>query len=130
MNAITRKSEPPAQPGPAIEPTDITALPAANAPRVRKPVSFERFFGLLSTIGLGFLVPVIRLCRGENPAAQVRELWQSVGVPMLAIAVFLLGWSQASRSIETSLGNIPGPTAVLQQTGALWADHKAERAKA
>jgi nitrate/nitrite transport system permease protein len=33
-------------------------------------------------------------------------------------------------NIETSLGKIPGPIAVWQQTGALWADHKAERQKA
>ena len=60
----------------------------------------------------------------------LRELWQSLGVPAVSIAIFMFAWSQASSRIETSLGQIPGPVAVWQQTKALWADHKAERAKA
>jgi nitrate/nitrite transport system permease protein len=39
-------------------------------------------------------------------------------------------WSYVAGRIHTSLGQIPGPTAVWTQAGALWADHKAERAKA
>jgi nitrate/nitrite transport system permease protein len=49
---------------------------------------------------------------------------------MLAIAVFLFAWSQASSRIQTSLGQIPGPIAVGQQALSLWADHRAERDKA
>ncbi len=125
MNAArTRPLEPDAPPAP------MTALPAANAPEVRKPVSLDRVHALLTHIGFGFVNPLIRLARGEDPRAQMRELWQLLGVPLLAIAIFLLAWSQASRTIETSLGQIPGPVAVWQQTLALWADHKAERVKA
>jgi len=85
---------------------------------------------LFSVLGIGFVNPIIRLVRGESPRAQVMELWQLLGVPVLAIAVFLFLWSQVSSGIQTSLGKIPGPAAVWQQTHALWADHKAERAKA
>jgi nitrate/nitrite transport system permease protein len=108
----------------------MTTLPAANAPQVRRPVSLERLHGFLGGIGLGFINPLIRLARGENPRLQALELWQLLGVPLLAIGIFLLAWSQVSRTIETSLGRIPGPVAVWDQTGALWADHKAEREKA
>ncbi|WP_442958368.1 ABC transporter permease [Povalibacter sp.] len=97
---------------------------------MRKPVSLERLHGVIDSVGLGFLNPLIRLARGENPRAQLRELWQLLGVPLVAIAIFLLAWSQASRTIETSLGQIPGPVAVWQQTQALWVDHQAEREKA
>lgn len=110
--------------------TTAAMPPAANAARVRKPVSFDRLFGVFSILGLGFLNPLIRLCRGEPAAAQMRALWQLLGVPALAIALFLLAWSQLASRIETSLGRIPGPVAVWHQTQALWADHKAERAKA
>ncbi len=109
------------------------AAPAAVAPvaaRVSKPVSLDRLFGVFSIIGIGFLTPIIRLCRGENSRAQLKELWRLLGVPLLAILVFLFLWSRLSANIETSLGRIPGPAAVWQQTGALWEDHKAERAKA
>ena len=111
-------------------PAPITTLAAANAPEVRKPVSLDRVHALLTNVGFGFVNPLIRLARGEDPRAQARELWQLLGVPLVAIAVFLFAWSQASRNIETSLGQIPGPFAVWQQTLALWADHKAERVKA
>ena len=57
-------------------------------------------------------------------------LWRNLGIPALAIAVFLLAWSWLSAGIQTSLGQIPGPVAVFHQAQALWADHVAERAKA
>jgi len=72
----------------------------------------------------------VRLCRGENPRAQAQALWRLLGIPLVAIAVFLFAWSRFSIGIETSLGKIPGPAAVWQQTQALWADHQAERRKA
>jgi nitrate/nitrite transport system permease protein len=56
--------------------------------------------------------------------------WRIAGVPLLAMALFLLVWSRLSASIETSLGHIPGPSAVWHQAQALWADHRAERVKA
>jgi len=66
------------------------------------------------------------------PAAPVvlRWFWRTLGVPLLAIALFILVWSRLSANIETSLGHIPGPSAVWQQAQALWADHRAERVKA
>lgn len=57
-------------------------------------------------------------------------LWRTVGVPMVAIAIFLVLWSRLSAGIQTSLGQIPGPVAVWQQAQVLWDDHVAERAKA
>jgi len=60
----------------------------------------------------------------------VRKVWQTVGVPLVAIGLFLFFWSRMSAGIETSLGQIPGPLAVVSQAQALWADHLAERAKA
>ncbi|WP_129778846.1 ABC transporter permease [Peristeroidobacter soli] len=123
--AIAREQTPPA-------PTSST--PAAVSPPARKlkesPLWLERLLRLFATVGLGFINPIVRLCRGENPQQQMRELWRQLGVPLLAVAVFLFAWSQASSRIQTSLGQIPGPIAVAGQARSLWADHKAERAKA
>ncbi|MBB6096579.1 nitrate/nitrite transport system permease protein [Povalibacter uvarum] len=110
--------------------TPAALPPAANAERVRQPIRLDRVFGALEVIGLGFVAPIVRMVRGEDTRAQAKELWQSLGIPLLAVAVFLFAWSQLSSRIETSLGTIPGPVAVWQQSGALWEDHKAERAKA
>jgi nitrate/nitrite transport system permease protein len=61
---------------------------------------------------------------------QPKDVWRSIGIPAMAIAVFLGLWSVAAASIETTLGRIPGPVAVWEQAHALWADHMAERARA
>jgi nitrate/nitrite transport system permease protein len=56
-------------------------------------------------------------------------LWRSIGVPLLALAVFLMLWGRASARIETSLGRIPGPVAVWQQAGSLWQEYRADAAR-
>lgn len=81
----------------------------------------------LELVGLGFLGPLLRLATGEDPRAQLRELGRTIGVPLLAMAAFVALWSFFAARIETSLGQIPGPSAVMEQAGALWVDHKAER---
>ncbi len=111
---------------------ETSSVPAVRpAPQsTKKQWNLEPLFNVLTMIGFAFLVPMLRLARGEHPQKQVRDLWRLLGVPLLAIAVFLFGWSRFSAGIETSLGKIPGPVAVWEQSGALWADHKAEREKA
>jgi len=94
------------------------------------PLWLERTFRMLTALGLGFINPMIRLARGDSPRPQLLELWRSIGIPLLAIAVFLLAWAQLSTRIQTSLGQIPGPAAVWHQAQTLLHDHQAERAKA
>jgi len=123
------------------------AIPAAAAPAPQPPakpsaatVSKARFprvngaidsaIRVLSLVGLGFLKPIVAICRGEDPRAHMRQLWLDLGAPVVAIAAFLLVWSQVSQGIQTSLGTIPGPAAVWEQTKALWADHQVQREKA
>ena len=107
-----------------------TPPPASQASSsARRARRFEQAYGILNVAGLGFLVPIVRMLRGESPRSQLRTLWHLAGVPLVAVIVFLLLWSQMSSRIVTSLGTIPGPAAVWNQVGVLWADHKAEREK-
>ncbi|MEO6079033.1 MAG: ABC transporter permease [Steroidobacteraceae bacterium] len=87
----------------------------------------ERLCRVLTLLGLGFVVPPVRMAYGEDPRLQLKSLWRSAGVPLLAMLLFGLLWSFSAARIHTSLGQIPGPAAVWQQAGALWADHKSER---
>jgi nitrate/nitrite transport system permease protein len=119
----------PASPPPAPDAPDVAA-PSAQKVRAQEPLWLQRLLRLFATLGLDFINPIVRLCRGENPRLQLRELWGQLGIPALAIAVFLFAWSQVSTRIQTSLGEIPGPVAVAHQAQSLWADHKAERDKA
>ena len=63
----------------------------------------------LKVIGLGFVTPLLRITAGDNPKAQGKLLWQLLGVPLLAIAAFLLLWGTLAPRVQTSLGAIPGP---------------------
>jgi nitrate/nitrite transport system permease protein len=107
----------------------VVDRPVSSRPAVRRRVSLDRLHSVLGMLGLGLFNPMIRLARGENPRAQLQELWKELGAPLIAIALFLFAWSRLSDGIETSLGKIPGPTAVWTQAGSLWTDHQAERRK-
>ncbi|MGB0682191.1 MAG: ABC transporter permease [Magnetovibrionaceae bacterium] len=93
-------------------------------------VTLSRLGGLFNNIGLTWLEPFARLAAGESPKEQFRQMWHMIGIPLIAIAIFLVAWAQGAQHIHTSLGAIPGPVQVMEQAGALWEDHKAERAKA
>ena len=54
---------------------------------------------------------------------------QTVAVPIVGIAVFLLLWTLTADNIDTSLGKFPGPTAVYEQFGNLYTEHREERVK-
>ena len=49
--------------------------------------------------------------------------------PLIAVSIFLGIWGMAAAQVQTSLGQLPGPAAVLQQAGNLVDEHFAEREK-
>ena len=51
-------------------------------------------------------------------------------LPAVGIAIFLVLWSITAASIHTSLGEFPGPNAVVKQLSALYDEHNTEREKA
>lgn len=112
----------------AIDPIEIQAE-ARDARRQRlftRINSADRWFQVL---GLAWLTPVLRAAAGDNPRAQGREIWRLLGVPLLAIALFLAAWSALAPTVQTSLGAIPGPAQVWEQVGNLNADAVRERQK-
>lgn len=84
---------------------------------------------VLALAGIGFVTPLVRLVRGDDRKAQLSLLWRQIGVPLVAILLFLGAWDRAASTIETSLGRIPGPVAVWQQAKALRAEHVRERGR-
>jgi nitrate/nitrite transport system permease protein len=89
--------------------------------------ALSRANAYLSVLGLGWFVPIFRIGIGDNPAEQVRELWRALGIPLVAIALFIGAWSQIAQRIDTSLGAVPGPVAVWDEAMNLVADHKEQR---
>jgi len=81
------------------------------------------------SFGLNWFVPFLRLAKRDNPNEQLRQILLNIGVPFLAVLVFLGAWSWAAANVKVSFGSLPGPVAVWVETKNLWADHVAERAK-
>jgi nitrate/nitrite transport system permease protein len=110
--------------------TLASEAPAANGNRRQKLfTAINRSAAWLSALGLGWLVPLLRIAAGDDPREQMGELRDSLLFPLLGIAAFLLAWATFAPQVQTSLGAIPGPAQVWEQTGSLWQDHLAERQK-
>ncbi|GAB2189542.1 ABC transporter permease [Sessilibacter sp. MAH2] len=85
-----------------------------------------RFFELT---GMSWLIPIANILAGKNPKAQLNQLLSSLGAPLAAFLIFLLLWSVAAKNIETSLGNLPGPSQTWEQFQSLIAEHVEAREK-
>ncbi|MFT6558747.1 ABC transporter permease [Sneathiella sp.] len=90
----------------------------------------NRASGWLNALGFSWLVPILKMLAGDNLQEQLTELRKILLYPMLGIIVFLVAWTALAPRVQTSLGAIPGPAHVWEQTGNLWADHIREREKA
>jgi nitrate/nitrite transport system permease protein len=101
----------------------------ADLKRDRWRTLVNRAAGYFELVGLGWLMPIARIALGEDPRQQGIELWRQLGVPLLAILVFLAAWAWSAPKVQTSLGALPGPVQVWQQAKNLWFDHVAEREK-
>ncbi len=59
----------------------------------------------------------------------LKSLWLTLGIPFIAIAIFLMIWSATAQNIHTSLGSLPGPRDVFAQAKTLWQEHWQEQEK-
>ena len=84
----------------------------------------------LERLGFGLFAPFFNLAAGEDVAGEMKKLSERLFIPLIAMALALGLWAMVAPNIKTSLGAIPGPAAVGEQTLALWRDHVAEREKA
>jgi nitrate/nitrite transport system permease protein len=82
------------------------------------------------SVGLNWAIPFLRLAQRESPGEQFRQILLNIGVPILAVLLFLGAWSWVASQVKVSFGSLPGPVAVWTEAKNLWADHTAERLKA
>ncbi|MBY5987049.1 ABC transporter permease [Roseovarius atlanticus] len=80
-------------------------------------------------LGLSWATPILRAAAGDNPRAQAKEIWRLLAVPLLAIAAFLFLWAALAPKVETSLGAVPGPAQVWDETVNLHEDAVAKAEK-
>jgi len=98
-------------------------------PEEQEIALLTRIVNIFELTGFTWGIPITKLCAREDPAEQIRQLWKIMGIPIIAIIVFLLIWGWAAGKVQTSLGAIPGPSAVWAEAGNLMDDHNKERGK-
>lgn len=64
-----------------------------------------------------------------NWGGLLKQAVHNLGVPLLAVGIFLAVWGALASQIQTSLGQVPGPAKVWEQTVTLYGEHKEERSK-
>jgi nitrate/nitrite transport system permease protein len=100
----------------ALAPADKEAKRERLFTRINKA---DRWFQVL---GLAWLTPVLKAAAGDNPKAQLSEIWRLLCVPLLAIGAFLMLWATLAPTVQTSLGAIPGPAQVWTEAVNLHED--------
>ena len=81
------------------------------------------------TFELGSLDKVLDFLSGEQMTKTGGRLARGILVPVAAILVFLMMWTAGAQQVQTSLGELPGPAKVWEQSVALYDEHRAERTK-
>lgn len=84
---------------------------------------------IMGSIGWKRFIPSGFKFKKINWGEQLRLMITRLVVPLVAIGIFLALWGAIASQIETSLGQLPGPAKVWEQTVGLFDEHKEERQK-
>lgn len=109
----------------AIDPDSLQS----QARRARLFTRINKADAWFQVLGLAWMTPILKAAAGDNPKGQLSEIWRLLGVPLLAILIFLVAWGTLAPKVQTSLGAIPGPGQVWEQAINLNGDAIRERAK-
>lgn len=69
------------------------------------------------------------LIESQNKMERFSVLLKALLIPFIALTIFMFFWSVGASHVKTSLGQVPGPTKVWEQTLQLIDEHKEERVK-
>ncbi len=78
---------------------------------------------------ISWLDKALAYLAGEKLNKSVYKFSTNFVVPLVALIVFLGLWDLGARQVQTSLGQLPGPAKVWEQSIGLVDEHQAERAK-
>lgn len=95
--------------------------------RARRVARAARVAGILESLGLGCFAPLAKAAAGDDPAGNLKAFLRLLGIPLIAIALFILAWGALAPRVQTSLGALPGPAQVWAQAVALHDDYLVDR---
>lgn len=113
----------------AIDPQALSADEAREARRARLFTRINKADAWFQVLGLSWVTPVLKALAGDNPKAQVKDIWRLLGMPLIAIMGFLLLWGTMAPKVQTSLGAVPGPVQVWEEVVKLHDDAGAKAEK-
>ncbi|WP_170341419.1 ABC transporter permease [Ruegeria arenilitoris] len=108
---------------------EFNADAARDARRARLFTRINAADKWFQVLGLSWATPVLKAAAGDNPRAQMAEIWRLLIVPILSICAFLLLWATLAPKVQTSLGAVPGPAQVWEEMVNLNQDAQAKAAK-
>jgi len=76
------------------------------------------------------LTRILDTLGSDRISSNMRSASRGVFIPVVALLVFMMLWSIGARHVQTSLGELPGPSQVAGQAVTLFQEHLAERDKA
>jgi len=112
-----------------VDPDFSTTEAAREARRARNFTRINKADAWFRVLGLAWITPILKAAAGDNPRAQAVEVWKLLGVPLVAICLFLGLWAGLAPKVQTSLGAIPGPAAVWEAATGLHQDAVEKAAK-
>jgi nitrate/nitrite transport system permease protein len=89
----------------------------------------DKIIKSLELSGFTWFIPLVKLVAGESPKQQLQDLAKMIGIPLLAMIIFLGLWHIGAAKVVTSLGQVPGPVQVWEQASILIDEHYIEREK-
>ncbi|MBT9385821.1 ABC transporter permease [Pseudooceanicola sp. CBS1P-1] len=98
---------------------DFARAEAREARRAKLFTTINTADKWFRVLGLAWITPILKALAGDNPKAQMKDVWRLLGVPLLAIACFLLLWGTLAPKVQTSLGAVPGPAQVWEEAVSL-----------
>jgi len=84
----------------------------------------------IDVAGLNFLTPVVRLCYGEEPEKQVKDILRFIVVPAAAVVLFVGLWNYIAPKHKTKSGEVPTAYVTWDSAKSIWVFHERESDKA
>lgn len=84
----------------------------------------------IDVAGLNFLTPVVRLCYGEEPEKQIRDILRFIVVPAGAVLLFVGLWNYIAPKHKTKSGEVPTAFVTWDSAKSIWVFHERESDKA
>lgn len=82
----------------------------------------------LNVLGLTWFVPPIKMLCGQDVPYEAKRFIRMVGLPLVAVAIFLFTWHALSGAVVIKGAKLPGPIEVTHAAGKMYADYQKSQA--